>query len=168
VKRAPLFLERTLHLHHLSLTSGKTPDTLRTLPLWQTATGIHRGFSETLRAARHYTTLCALLDQPDKQNMTGRWSSVLRVILSRSRYSNRGMTYFLDRRVICLKRPMFKDAAGHVQQEGKMGSTRRELDCWLKTRPQSRTIGHGDFEIVFPAFCDGLFVSGLALEQGTG
>jgi transposase len=33
-----------------------------------------------------------------------------------------------------------KDAAGHVEQEGKNGSTRRELDCWLKTLPQPRTI----------------------------
>jgi transposase len=33
-----------------------------------------------------------------------------------------------------------KDAAGHVQQEGKIGSTRSELDCWLKTLPQPRTI----------------------------
>jgi len=36
-----------------------------------------------------------------------------------------------------------KDAAGHVQQEGKMGATRRELDCWLKTLPQRRTIAMG-------------------------
>jgi transposase len=33
-----------------------------------------------------------------------------------------------------------KDAAGHVQQEGKIGSTRSGLDCWLKTLPQPRTI----------------------------
>jgi transposase len=33
-----------------------------------------------------------------------------------------------------------KDAAGHVLQEGKVGSTRRELDCWIKTLPQPRTI----------------------------
>jgi transposase len=26
-----------------------------------------------------------------------------------------------------------KDASGRVQQEGKIGSTRRELDCWIKT-----------------------------------
>jgi transposase len=31
-----------------------------------------------------------------------------------------------------------KDAAGHVHQEGKIGSTRRELDAWIKTLPQPR------------------------------
>src|ERR1700749_2094657 len=33
-----------------------------------------------------------------------------------------------------------KDAAGHVHQEGKIGSTRRELDAWIKTLPRPRTI----------------------------
>jgi transposase len=33
-----------------------------------------------------------------------------------------------------------KDAAGHVHQEGKIGSTRRELDAWIKPLPQPRTI----------------------------
>jgi transposase len=33
-----------------------------------------------------------------------------------------------------------KDAAGHVHQEGKIGSTRRELDAWIKKPPQPRTI----------------------------
>jgi transposase len=33
-----------------------------------------------------------------------------------------------------------KDGAGHVHQEGKIGSTRRELDSWIKTLPQPRTI----------------------------
>src|SRR6201994_3991116 len=33
-----------------------------------------------------------------------------------------------------------KDAAGHLHQEGKIGSTRRELDAWIKTLPQPRTI----------------------------
>ena len=33
-----------------------------------------------------------------------------------------------------------KDAAGHVQQEGKIGSTRRELDAWIGSLPQPRTI----------------------------
>ena len=33
-----------------------------------------------------------------------------------------------------------KDAAGHVHREGKIGSTRRELDAWIKTLPQPRTI----------------------------
>ena len=31
-----------------------------------------------------------------------------------------------------------KDAAGKVHQEGKIGSTRRELDAWIKTLPQPR------------------------------
>ena len=31
-----------------------------------------------------------------------------------------------------------KDAAGHVHQEGKIGSTRCELDAWIKTLPQPR------------------------------
>jgi transposase len=30
------------------------------------------------------------------------------------------------------------DAAGHVHQEGKIGSTRRELDVWIQTLPQPR------------------------------
>ena len=33
-----------------------------------------------------------------------------------------------------------KDAAGCVHMEGKIGSTRRELDAWIKTLPQPRTI----------------------------
>jgi transposase len=33
-----------------------------------------------------------------------------------------------------------KDVAGHVHREGKIGSTRRELDAWIKTLPQPRTI----------------------------
>jgi hypothetical protein len=33
-----------------------------------------------------------------------------------------------------------KDAAGKIHQEGKIGSTRRELDSWIKTLPQPRTI----------------------------
>ena len=33
-----------------------------------------------------------------------------------------------------------KDAAGRVHQEGKIGSTRRELDCWMPTLPQPRMI----------------------------
>ena len=33
-----------------------------------------------------------------------------------------------------------KDAAGRVHQEGKIGSTRRELDGWIRTLPQPRTI----------------------------
>jgi transposase len=33
-----------------------------------------------------------------------------------------------------------KDVAGHVHREGKIGSTRRELDAWIKTLPEPRTI----------------------------
>jgi len=33
-----------------------------------------------------------------------------------------------------------KDAAGHVHREGKIGSTRRELDAWIETLPQPRMI----------------------------
>jgi hypothetical protein len=30
-----------------------------------------------------------------------------------------------------------KDVSGRIQQEGKVGSTRRVLDCWMKGLPQS-------------------------------
>src|ERR1700686_2500176 len=33
-----------------------------------------------------------------------------------------------------------KDAAGQAHQEGKIGAPRRELDAWIKTLPQPRTI----------------------------
>ena len=33
-----------------------------------------------------------------------------------------------------------KDASGQVHQEGKIGATRRELDRWIETLPQPRTI----------------------------
>ena len=33
-----------------------------------------------------------------------------------------------------------KDAAGRVHQEGKVGSTRRELDGWIQTMPLPRMI----------------------------
>ena len=33
-----------------------------------------------------------------------------------------------------------KDAAGCVHQEGKIGSNRRELDAWIRTLPQPRTM----------------------------
>ena len=33
-----------------------------------------------------------------------------------------------------------KDAAGQVHREGKIGSTRRELDVWITTLPQPRMI----------------------------
>jgi transposase len=34
-----------------------------------------------------------------------------------------------------------KDATGCVYREGKIGSTRHELDAWIRTLPQPRTIG---------------------------
>ena len=40
-----------------------------------------------------------------------------------------------------------KDAAGHVHQEGKIGSTRRELDAWIKTLPQPRDDRHGSDDL---------------------
>ena len=33
-----------------------------------------------------------------------------------------------------------KDASGRVQREGKVGSTRRELDCWMEGLPQPWTV----------------------------
>ena len=33
-----------------------------------------------------------------------------------------------------------KDAAGRVHSEGKIGSTRQELDAWVRTLPQPRMI----------------------------
>ena len=33
-----------------------------------------------------------------------------------------------------------KDAAGKIHSEGKIGSTRHELDAWIKTLPQPRMI----------------------------
>src|SRR5258708_4597439 len=33
-----------------------------------------------------------------------------------------------------------KDVSGRIQQEGKVGSTRRELDCWMKTLRQPWTV----------------------------
>ncbi|HEY2170487.1 MAG TPA: transposase [Candidatus Angelobacter sp.] len=33
-----------------------------------------------------------------------------------------------------------KDASGQIHGEGKVGSTRRELDCWMKTLPQPWTV----------------------------
>src|ERR1700728_3687204 len=33
-----------------------------------------------------------------------------------------------------------KDAAGCVHREGKIGSTRHELDAWIRTLPQPSTI----------------------------
>jgi Malonate decarboxylase, alpha subunit, transporter len=34
-----------------------------------------------------------------------------------------------------------KDVSGRIQQEGKVGSTRRELDCWMKALPQPWSVG---------------------------
>src|SRR6202035_2282555 len=33
-----------------------------------------------------------------------------------------------------------KDLSGRIQQEGKVGSTRRKLNCWMKTLPQPWTV----------------------------
>jgi hypothetical protein len=33
-----------------------------------------------------------------------------------------------------------KDVAGKIHSEGKIGSTRRELDSWIKTLPEPRMI----------------------------
>ena len=33
-----------------------------------------------------------------------------------------------------------KDSSGQVHLEGKIGATRRELDCWMKTLPQPWTV----------------------------
>jgi transposase len=33
-----------------------------------------------------------------------------------------------------------KDVSGRIQQEGKIRSTRRELDCWMKTLPRPWTV----------------------------
>jgi hypothetical protein len=33
-----------------------------------------------------------------------------------------------------------KDVSGRIQQEGKVGATRRELDGWMKTLPQPWTV----------------------------
>ena len=33
-----------------------------------------------------------------------------------------------------------KDVSGRIQQEGKVGSTRREPDCWMKSLPQPWTV----------------------------
>jgi hypothetical protein len=34
-----------------------------------------------------------------------------------------------------------KDLNGGIQQEGKVGSSRRELDCWMKILPQPWSVG---------------------------
>ena len=39
-----------------------------------------------------------------------------------------------------------KDAAGRVYQEGKVGSSRRELDVWIRTMPQPRMIAMEESE----------------------
>ena len=40
-----------------------------------------------------------------------------------------------------------KDAAGHVHQEGKIGSTRRELDAWIKTPSPTPDDRHGSDDL---------------------
>src|ERR1700733_14808177 len=40
-----------------------------------------------------------------------------------------------------------KDAAGHVHREGKIGSTRRELDAWIQTLPQPPDDSHGSDDL---------------------
>jgi hypothetical protein len=47
-----------------------------------------------------------------------------------------------------------KDVSGRIQQEGKVGSTRREQDCWMKTLPQpwiSTVAYHPVGHCLFPA-----------------
>ena len=36
-----------------------------------------------------------------------------------------------------------KDVSGHVQQEGEVGSTRRELDCWMRSFATALDSGDG-------------------------
>ena len=44
-----------------------------------------------------------------------------------------------------------KDAAGHVHREGKIGSTRRELDAWIKMLPQPRIMAiRAEFGVSLP------------------
>jgi hypothetical protein len=33
-----------------------------------------------------------------------------------------------------------KDTSGQIHQEGEIGATRHELDGWIKTLPQQRTV----------------------------
>ena len=40
-----------------------------------------------------------------------------------------------------------KDAAGRVHMEGKIGSTRNELDAWIKTLPQPPDDRHGSDDL---------------------
>jgi len=53
-----------------------------------------------------------------------------------------------------------KDASGQVHQEGKVGATRRELDSWIKTLPQPRTMA------VEATIFTGWIYDHLLLEQG--
>jgi hypothetical protein len=56
-----------------------------------------------------------------------------------------------------------KDAAGRVHQEGKIGSTRRELDGWIRTVPQPRTIAIAAESNGALALCDsGVLAAALA------
>ena len=40
-----------------------------------------------------------------------------------------------------------KDAAGHVHREGKIGSTRRELDAWIEDSSSAPDDGHGSDDL---------------------
>jgi hypothetical protein len=62
-----------------------------------------------------------------------------------------------------------KDAAGHVYQEGKVDSTRRELDAWVETLPQPRMIAMeattNDQCFAHTAFCFRLKSRTLAVRR---
>ena len=40
-----------------------------------------------------------------------------------------------------------EDAAGHVYRESRIGATRRDLDCWVRTLPQPRMNRHGSYDL---------------------
>jgi len=40
-----------------------------------------------------------------------------------------------------------KNASGQVLSEGKIGSTRRELDAWVKTLPEPRMMANGSDDL---------------------
>ncbi|MGB0125576.1 MAG: hypothetical protein WA419_11480 [Silvibacterium sp.] len=75
-----------------------------------------------------------------------------------------------------------KDVRGRIQQEGKVGSTRRELDCWMKTVPQPWSAGMeatifsgwiydhlgGVYPMVYSAVVDGLERRRMLCIIGTG
>jgi hypothetical protein len=59
-----------------------------------------------------------------------------------------------------------KDAAGHVHREGKIGSTWRELDAWVGTLPQPRTIAME--ATIFTGWIALLGRTDLGLDQAPG